>query len=447
MAPKTFLRDNPPSASSSSSEESGSSTEDSGSSEYETTEDDAVKPNGKSGSSSTLIRSPNKRQPGASGSKSEYDLGDDSAEPNGKPDDSSGKAPSLETKQTKTPVSSTEFDSESTDDETAKPSRKLSGSSSKRPPSPAPTKKQQPEEESGSDSETQSSEGKAVRKRDQKPGSSSSKPSQQQKPRLTSGKREAEKTPDPKSSKRAKTVVDEKKLAFMSSQDLEKKNPFQRVFSDSDEIEILKATAEYEAKKKGNVVHDANDYYEFIKMRIETKFTKSQLLKKLNSMKRRFPGLENRVNKGLKTLKPLDPIIYELSNKLWGSGGLLEKTEKELVVENTTPSVKVRKLFPSSSKLTNKPSMDVINNNHNGVVSWYLSENLGVCHKGGVDPEYMKEVMDSVDECERTELEIRWKKNQADMAKVLEERSMIAQQVCKLVYKHSSSFTTPTAPS
>ncbi|PON34738.1 hypothetical protein PanWU01x14_342060, partial [Parasponia andersonii] len=103
------------------------------------------------------------------------------------------------------------------------------------------------------------------------------------------------------------------------------KKLFQRLWSEDDEIVILKGMIDYAAKKGADLSTDMSPFLDFIKKSLQLDFTKTQLADKV----RRLKKLEN--NAGKKKYNPTKPHeekVFELSKKIRGSEGNGRKPEQ-----------------------------------------------------------------------------------------------------------------------
>ncbi|CAB4302886.1 unnamed protein product [Prunus armeniaca] len=130
---------------------------------------------------------------------------------------------------------------------------------------------------------------------------------------------------DPKDSKRPKKKVtdpdqerehagEEKKAGGDDSKKL-----FQRIWSDDDEITILKGMIDYSTKKGADPYSDMGAFHDFIKKSLKADVNKTQLQDKIRRIKKKY---ETNVAKGKKynPVKPHEQKLFDLSKKVWGSG-------------------------------------------------------------------------------------------------------------------------------
>ncbi|CAH2057421.1 unnamed protein product [Thlaspi arvense] len=102
----------------------------------------------------------------------------------------------------------------------------------------------------------------------------------------------------------------------------EKKSAITRLWSEDDEIAVLKGLIEYQSKKGADPHADMGAFHDFIKKSLHVDVTKSQLVDKIRRLKKKY---QNNVEKGEKGedpvfSKPHEHKSFELSKKIWGRG-------------------------------------------------------------------------------------------------------------------------------
>ncbi|XP_004289495.1 PREDICTED: uncharacterized protein LOC101298660 [Fragaria vesca subsp. vesca] len=149
-----------------------------------------------------------------------------------------------------------------------------------------------------------------------------------------------------------------------------KVTPFQRVFTEKDELLLLRALQEKDAW----VEMDA--FYELVKDRLSVRVTKSQLQEKLKRMKKKFKRM---AKDGFKP-KQGHELEAELMKKVWGGGaGHVKAGKAEGEVSGA--------------------SLDVLS----GMVGGFEG-----FKELGFSEAFLKKGMDLVDEAKREELKARW---------------------------------------
>ncbi|XP_050386454.1 probable transcription factor At4g00390 [Argentina anserina] len=94
---------------------------------------------------------------------------------------------------------------------------------------------------------------------------------------------------------------------------------FQRLWSDEDEIKLVKGMLEYIKVKRGaDPVADSDSFYEFVIPLLTVSVNKSQVQDKSRRMKKKYKNID--CNK-FKPTKDHDWEVYKLMKKVWGGGG------------------------------------------------------------------------------------------------------------------------------
>lgn len=92
------------------------------------------------------------------------------------------------------------------------------------------------------------------------------------------------------------------------------KKPFDRLWSEDDEIVVLKGMIDYRAKKKVNPKADLDGFFEFIKNSVSIDVSKAQLHNKIRTLKRKY----DKCNKKVSLKKGHEQIAFDLLKKIWG---------------------------------------------------------------------------------------------------------------------------------
>ncbi|XP_047942825.1 probable transcription factor At1g11510 [Salvia hispanica] len=104
-----------------------------------------------------------------------------------------------------------------------------------------------------------------------------------------------------------------------------KSNPFQRIWSEDDEIVILNGMINYLAKFKTDPTKDINMFHSFIKEDLQADCSRTQLIDKIRRMRNKF---DKKIKNGKEITfsKPHEQTVYDLSKTIWGN------KEKPIVV-------------------------------------------------------------------------------------------------------------------
>ncbi|XP_023912590.1 probable transcription factor At4g00390 isoform X2 [Quercus suber] len=121
----------------------------------------------------------------------------------------------------------------------------------------------------------------------------------------TPSKRVKKKDPDPEP--KSQGGAEEKKL-------------FQRLWSDDNEIELLKGMLDYRAIHDSDPAANGAAFYEFVKKSLHVEVTKAQLVDKMKRLRKKYSNNAGRGKKGKDPTfsKPHERKTYELSKKIWG---------------------------------------------------------------------------------------------------------------------------------
>ncbi|CAL0312992.1 unnamed protein product [Lupinus luteus] len=215
-----------------------------------------------------------------------------------------------------------------------------------------------------------------------------------------------------------KAVVDSRKL-------------FQRLWSEEDEIAILKGMVEFTSKTGKDPYRYAEAFYEFVKKSLHVEASSNQLKEKIRRLKKKF---ENNAHRGKNGEDPnfskqFDRETFELSKKVWGNAGsggvenvvkgksdrkVVETPKKELARSNDVAPSKPKPELKWDSRLVDlnkdvKMDIDVD-------TSSYLMEVFRVNKGVGLselNEEVVKRGLELIGASEREEFEEEWKKLQA----------------------------------
>ena len=94
-----------------------------------------------------------------------------------------------------------------------------------------------------------------------------------------------------------------------------------RLWSEADEIAILKGMIEYKSKKGFDPYADSSGFHDFIKKSIHADVSKYQLTEKIRRLKKKYKNNAEKEQNGNAPVfsKPHDHKSLELSKKIWGN--------------------------------------------------------------------------------------------------------------------------------
>uniref|UniRef100_A0A5B6YM87 Putative mediator-associated protein 1 n=1 Tax=Davidia involucrata TaxID=16924 RepID=A0A5B6YM87_DAVIN len=265
----------------------------------------------------------------------------------------------------------------------------------------------------------------ATKKARSKPRTSAKRPIAEDSKRAKKKKKKALEVFEDDAAKKMKKTGDE----------TEKKQLFQRLWSEEDEIAVLNGMIDYTAKKGADPVADMNAFHDFIKNKLHIiNVSKTQLSDKVRRLKKKY---ENNARKGKKgggerTLsKPHDQKAYELSKKIWGRGEALPNAnggdvggidnEKEKKNQNESIS---RPLGLNGSKEASKLEVE-----QDATLPW-LVPRIG---DSRLEEEIIRDGLELIEGTERQELEEKWKHLRVEEVELYLKRVELIREQTKLV--------------
>ncbi|KAF8679168.1 hypothetical protein HU200_045934 [Digitaria exilis] len=137
----------------------------------------------------------------------------------------------------------------------------------------------------------------------------------------------------------------------------ERRPLFQRLWTEEDEIVILRGFAEFTAARGtafASHQYDTDPFYEDMRRRLQLDFSKSQLVEKLRRLKRKYRNCVSRLRESGATFSfrsPHEQAIFEIARNIWRPTNKHGRdpsadSDDEDVAANTSPEVK----SPSSGR-------------------------------------------------------------------------------------------------
>ncbi|XP_068322153.1 probable transcription factor At1g61730 [Pyrus communis] len=267
-----------------------------------------------------------------------------------------------------------------------------------------------------------------------------SKPAATATPAAKSGSKRPSET-EPKDSKRPK-----KKGAAVEQEpdqveeEAKKSKLFQRIWSDEDEVIILKGMVDYTTKKGADPYSDMGAFHDFIKKSLKVDVNKSQLQAKIRRLKKKYAT--NVKKKKYNLTKAHDQKVFDLSKKVWGgsgegSSGVNEPSEQpksngKARNTKTLASIKADILSsPERSKEATKVDLGL-----NPCSSEGLSEVIGFdkCFRElGLPEGVVKQGLELIGESKRADLKEKWRKLHVAELELFVKRSELMRDQTKVI--------------
>ncbi|CAA7025960.1 unnamed protein product, partial [Microthlaspi erraticum] len=112
---------------------------------------------------------------------------------------------------------------------------------------------------------------------------------------------------------------------------------FQRLWTDEDEIELLRGFLDYIASHRGTSSHppDTAPFYEQIKSKLQLEFNKNQLVEKLRRLKKKYRNVMSKISSGKEVFfkSPHDQATFDISRKIWNQTGKIIGFEDNNVMD------------------------------------------------------------------------------------------------------------------
>lgn len=241
------------------------------------------------------------------------------------------------------------------------------------------------------------------------------KPSQSEPtaPTKSAEKRPAmEKGSDVKDSKRPKKKPETNaENSEKKSNDDSKKQLFQRLWSEDDEIVVLKGMIDYIEKKKTYPVADLNAFHDFIRKNLHVDVTRAQLQAKIRRLKKKFV---NNKSKERTFTKSHEQKAYELSKKIWGNENGNDNEGEKVISSPKEQSSAARKTPSKRAMVETGDSKEAkFVENVNGDAEMVAGKSVRF-HGGNFEDWILRTGVELIEEEKRVETEREWKKLRAE---------------------------------
>ena len=302
-----------------------------------------------------------------------------------------------------------------------------------------------------------------------KPNSSAAPPkSASKRPAESNGHVSEPKRPKKKATETVGASSDEETEEDRKKSGDDSKKLFQRVFSEDDEIAILKGLVEFTSKTGSDPLKHAEAFHDFMKKSLRVDASSNQLKQKIRRLKKKFEtnsGKGGKNGEGPSFSKPHDQKSFELSKKVWGNAaeGATNNgvAEKEKEKENPKSNGKARKSPKKeiASKREPKPEPKA-EQKHEMEKPLVDSEEPGKADEKGDAPlalramirfdkvvgmstlgeDAVKERVEGIEASKRAGMEEKWRELQdAELELYVKRAELIAEQARLMLQAHRSS--------
>ncbi|KAJ1396591.1 GLABROUS1 enhancer-binding protein family [Sesbania bispinosa] len=233
---------------------------------------------------------------------------------------------------------------------------------------------------------------------------------------------------------------------------------FQRLWSEEDEIAILKGIAEFTSKTGSDPLKYADAFYDFMKKSLHADASSIQLKDKIRRLKKKFETNAKKGKNGEDPTfsKPHEKKTFELSKKVWSSAANEAAAEKAEKVKSNGRTAKTPKKEGGSSRnaaSAKKPKVEAraepeqqqpVGLKESGKMhidgkpekSVLLSElvrfgnGVSTC---GLNEDVIKKGVELMEESKRVELEGKWKKLQVAELELFVKRTQLIEDQTRLI--------------
>ncbi|XP_004485664.1 GLABROUS1 enhancer-binding protein-like [Cicer arietinum] len=251
-------------------------------------------------------------------------------------------------------------------------------------------------------------------------------------PARSGTKRAAENGNDSKRSKKKTSAVttggdsdDEMEAEPTTGED--SKKLFQRLFSEEDELIILKNLADFISKTKKDPLKDHVAFHTFVKKSLHVDATSEQVKQKVRRLKKKFETSDS-------FTKPHDKKAFELYKKVRGNKpNKAEENGKNLKSPNKEASAKNGNEGPAKKELATKKEPEKVVENSSLPLTEMFRFDSGV-GLSGLNENVAKKGLELIENSKRVDLEDKWKELQiVEMELFLERAQLIRDQTSALV--------------
>lgn len=232
-----------------------------------------------------------------------------------------------------------------------------------------------------------------------------------------------------------------KKVSNVPDEDVKKGSGIQRIWSDDDEMALLKGMVEFQSKKGIDPIAEVAAFHEYIKNNLQIEVSTVQLTNKIRTVKKKFQTNLKKGENGEDPVfnKPRDLKIFELSKKIWANAANTNGVDKKKPTQSKAKN--------SVTVAVASPKQEEANGEMNAAQAKPCS-NLSFLDgflASGMFPEssvsFMKEAMPLIGSSKTKEFEQKWKKLQEDEFVLYTKKVELIHETSKLLLAAKKSST------
>ncbi|XP_054814150.1 STOREKEEPER protein-like [Prosopis cineraria] len=219
-------------------------------------------------------------------------------------------------------------------------------------------------------------------------------------------------------------------------EDLKRGPGVQRLWSEDDEVAVLKGMIEYQSEKGADPWADMEAFHGFIKENLRVDVSKDQLRSKIKRLKQKYQSNAEKGKNGEAPVlgKPHDYKLFDLSKKVWGASvtnGVDDSAKKK-----RKPSQSESK-SPASALPNDEIIAEAENPNSTFFDALLGSGKLLSVPEGAAN--IMKEALPLIGSARTKELENKWRKLQEDECKLYLKKVELIRDSAKLMLEAMKS--------
>jgi hypothetical protein len=247
--------------------------------------------------------------------------------------------------------------------------------------------------------------------------------------------------------KKAKMMSTPSLAPVPAPDDDQKKLLFQRLWTEEDEIAILKGIMEYTSRKGTDPMNELHAFYEFIKKSIHCDVTKNQMVAKVRRLKKKYENnaaRERGTGKDRTFSKAHEKKAYDLSKKIWGkkdSTALVVFDDSTKANSSSIPDKNNQNRKPNGSEKKNVDIASPAEVKKEDSVAQNGIEFSGSVGNVKFGDEMMKHGIDLINVDQKKELDEKWRLQRLLEAELFIKRLDLAREQMDLVIQALKSPT------